>query len=314
MGKKIKVLVTGGTGFIGQEVTKQIIKKGYQVRIVARSIQGFKEEKNTEYLSCDLRNTKDAQKALKGVDYCIHLASNLGGVKYLEDNSTQILKYNQALDNSVLNAAAKENIKRIVYVSSGMIFEKGKKEKIKETDFNKIRPPKSGYALSKFNGEKLCYKLNKNLGLNFVIARPFNVYGGVKKLGNKPGSNHVIEELINRIKNGQYPLELNNGGTQTRAFTHLKDVADGIIECMTNKKAINTDFNISSDKSIKIASLSKLIWKLAKRKEPFKVKTVNMFKTQNVNRVPNTYKAKKLLNWKAKINIESGISSLMKSL
>lgn len=312
MNKKTKILVTGGTGFIGQEVVKQLTKKGYVVRVVSRSIKGFKKNKYTEYLSYDLRDKMSAQKAMDNVEYCIHLASDLGGVKYLEDNSAKILKYNQELDHSVLRAAIEKKIKRLVYVSSGMIFEKGETRKIKETDFNKIKPPKSGYARSKYMGERLCHTLNKNSGLNFTIARPFNVYGGLKRLGGKLGSNHVIEELINKVRDGQYPLELNHGGVQTRAFTHITDVAAGIIECMTNKKAANTDFNISSDRPIKIVNLSKLIWRLCKRGEPFKIKSVDMFKTQNVNRVPDVSKAKRLLNWRTKIDIESGISSLMK--
>jgi nucleoside-diphosphate-sugar epimerase len=125
------------------------------------------------------------------------------------------------------------------------------------------------------------------------------------------GYAHVIPDLVRKIMSGQYPLELLGDGQQTRCFTHVSDIADGIITVATLDKAKNEDFNIGTDNEIKMIDLARKIWDVMGEKKPFKVKYVKGFQYDIRRRVPNVSKAKELLNWEPKVKFEEGLKEVV---
>ncbi len=310
--KKSKILVTGGAGFIGSEVVKQLLKKNYNVRVADDlSKKEAKIPSGCEFLKVDLTDKKSANKVMSGIDYCIHLAAKIGGIGYFHKYPATILSENNKMYSAVFEAAVKNKIKRIIYLSSSMVFESTKIYPSKEDHISKIPPPVSAYGFSKLVGEWYCHSFLDEYGLKYTIIRPFNAYGINERPEREVGYAHVIPDLIKKILDGQYPLELLGDGKQIRCFTHVSDIAKGIILALESKDGENEDFNIGSDKEIRMIDLAKLLWEKCNADKPFKVKYVPGFKYDIKRRVPSSAKARKVLGWKEDKNLETELSEII---
>lgn len=293
-----KILVTGGAGFIGSEVVKQLIEKGHKVRVVDDlSKKEAKVPKDCEFIKADLTNPESANKALADIDLCVHLAAKIGGIGYFHKYPATILSENNKLYSTVFEAAVKNKIERILYLSSSMVYESTNSFPSKESDLKKIPPPVSAYGFSKLIGEEYCKAFFDEFGLNFTICRPFNAYGINERPEREVGYAHVIPDLIKKIVSGQYPLEILGDGQQTRCFTHVSDLARGIIMALESPKAVNEDFNLGEEKETKMIDLAEMIFKHCKVGKPFKVKHIPGFTHDIKRRVPSSLKAKKILGW-----------------
>lgn len=307
-----KILVTGGCGFIGSEVVKQLLKKSYQVRVADNlSKKDSKVKKGYEFIKVDLTKKDQADKAFKGMDYCLNLAAKIGGIGYFHRLPATILSENNKIYSATFEASVKNKIKRMVYISSSMVFESATHFPSKEEDLKITPPPISSYGFSKLSGEWYCHAFHDEYGLPFSICRPFNAYGINEFPGEEIGYAHVIPDLIKKILSGQYPLELLGDGQQTRCFTHIKDLARGIIMVMESKKAENQDFNIGNSEETKMIDLAKKLWRLCGQKRPFKVKYVKGFKFDVKRRIPNVQKVKKIVGWQPEITLEKGLSEVV---
>lgn len=310
--KKVRIMVTGGAGFIGSEVVRQLLEKGYEVRVADDlSKKETKVPNGCEFLKVDLTNKKAALKAMDGMDFCIHLAAKIGGIGYFHKFPATILSENNKMYSAVFEVAVAKRIKRIIYLSSSMVFESTNSFPSKEEDIYKIPPPVTAYGFSKLVGEWYCRAFLKEHGLNYTIIRPFNAYGINEVPGEEVGYAHVIPDLIKKILSGQYPLELLGDGRQTRCFTHVSDIARGIILAMESQKAENEDFNIGSEKEMKMIDLARLLWKKCQMDKPFKVKNVAGFKYDIRRRVPSSKKARKILGWRPKKILEKELPQII---
>lgn len=309
--KKVKILVTGGAGFIGSEVVRQLLEKGYKVRVADDlSKKKAKVPLNCEFLRVDLTNKKEALRAMEGVDFCIHLAAKIGGIGYFHKYPATILSENNSMYSAVFEAAVAKKIERIIYLSSSMVFESTDSFPSKEEDIEKIPPPISAYGFSKLAGEWYCKSFKDEFRLNYIIIRPFNAYGINEAPGEEVGYAHVIPDLIKKILSGQYPLELLGDGKQTRCFTHVSDIARGIILAMESREE-NKDFNIGSEKEMKMIDLARLLWKICKVERPFKVKFVPGFKYDIKRRVPSSKRARKILGWEPLRKLEEELPMIV---
>lgn len=305
MKKSVRILVTGGAGFIGSEVVKQLLQKGYSVKVAddLSKIEA-KVPKGCKFVRVDLTDRKSALKVMNDMDYCIHLAAKIGGIGYFHKYPATILSENNKLYSSVFEAAVTNKIKRLIYVSSSMVFESTNKFPSQESDVRQIPPPLTSYGFSKLIGEQYCLAFAEQFGLKYTICRPFNSYGINETPGEEVGYAHVIPDLIKKILSGQYPLEMLGTGKQTRCFTHVSDIARGIILSMESKKAENQDFNIGTEEETKMIDLAKMLFRLCNVDKPFKVKFVPGFKHDIKRRVPSSTKAKKILGWKPEKRLE----------
>ncbi len=302
---KKRVLVTGGAGFIGSEVVRQLLEKGYQVRVADNlsKTEGIIPE-GCEFLKVDLTNKKAAFLVMDGMDYCIHLAAKIGGIGYFHSYPATILSENNKMYSAIFEAAVEKKINRIIYLSSSMVFESTKSFPSKEEDLKKILPPISAYGCSKLVGEWYCKAFKDEFNLDYTIIRPFNAYGINEVPREEIGYAHVIPDLIRKILSGQYPLQLLGNGNQTRCFTHVYDIARGIILAMESSKAVNEDLNIGSDEEIRIKDLARLLFSFCKINKPFKIKYIQGFKYDIQRRAPALQKARRILKWKPEKRLE----------
>ena len=312
---KAKFLVTGGAGFIGSEIVRQLLSSGHYVRVADNlSKKDATVDKRAEFLNVDLTDYQKTEKVFTGIAIRINAAAKIGGIAYFHKYPATILSENNKIYSSTFEAAVKSKIKRMVYISSSMVFESATNFPSKESDIVKIPPPVTAYGFSKLTGEWYCRAFWDQYKLPYSICRPFNAYGINEYPQKEPGYAHVIPDMVRKILSGQYPLELLGDGKQTRCFTHVSDVAGGVITVALSLNAKNEDFNIGSDKEIKMLDLAKKIWKLMKIKNPFAVKYVKGFKFDIKRRVPDVAKTKKMLNWEPEVNFEKGLLGVIEWL
>lgn len=311
----MKFLVTGGAGFIGSQIVKQLLENGHYVRIADDlSKKDADVDTRAHFIKVDLTDFKKTLEAFQDIDICINAAAKIGGIGYFHKYPATILSENNKIYSSTFEAAVKQKINRMVFISSSMVFESTNKFPSKEGNVAKIPPPVTAYGFSKLSGEWYCRAFWDQYRLPYSICRPFNAYGINEFPEKEPGYAHVIPDLVRKILSGQYPLELLGDGQQIRCFTHVSDVAGGIIAVAMHPEAKNEDFNIGTDQEIKMLDLAKRIWMLIGVKKPFEVKFKSGFEYDIKRRVPDVNKAKKMLNWEAKHNFEQGLKEVVKWL
>ena len=120
----------------------------------------------------------------------------------------------------------------------------------------------------------------------------------------------MIPDLIKKMLNGQYPLEILGSGKQVRCYTHVSDLADGIITVMESRKAANEVFNIANPDPIFVDDLAKKIWKIHTAEKTLKIKHMKGFQFDIQKRIPDTTKMRKLLGWKTKVAFDDGLQEV----
>ena len=312
MQKSKKVIVTGGAGFIGTEVVKVLLEKNYNVRVLDNlSKPGSKKEKEVEFIKVDLTDPVATKKAFKGGDVCINLAAKIGGVAYFNAYPATILSDNNKIYSSTFESAVANNFERMIYISSSMVYESTSIFASKEKDVQTIPLPLTSYGFSKLVGEQYCKSFFEEFGLKYSICRPFNAYGINEHPSSKVGYSHVIPDLMKKILSGQYPLEILGDGKQIRCFTHVHDLAEGIVTVMESKNTVNKAFNIANPDPITVLELAKLLWKLFDVKKPFKAKFKKGYSRDVKKRIPDIAQIKAKTSWRPKISLEDGLSEIV---
>jgi len=307
-----KVLVTGGCGFIGGEVVKQLVARGDEVRVIDDLSKPASSVKDGyEFVQLDLTDPTATRAAFRGFDVCIHLAAKIGGIGYFHKYPATILSENNKLYSSVFEAAAAEQLQRLVYVSSSMVFESARSFPSTESSLLDIPPPITAYGFSKLVGEWYCRSFRDEHGLPFAIARPFNAYGVNEAPGEEVGYAHVIPDLVKKLLAGQDPLELLGDGMQTRCFTHVSDLARGIVLCADHPAAENEDFNLSHPCETSMVALAELLAPLCGRAGKLEIKHVPGFRHDVQRRVPDVSKARRLLGFEARVPLEQGLQEVV---
>lgn len=302
------ILVTGGCGFIGSEVVRQLLAKGYDVRVVDNlSKPSSRVPEGVDFVRADLTDPAAARASFRGVRVCINLAAKIGGIGYFHRVPATILSENNQIYSSTFEAAVEHKLERMIFVSSSMVFESATSFPSREDELLTIPPPFTAYGFSKLIGEWYCRAFWDQYQLRYSVMRPFNAIGPEEEAGEKVGDAHVIPDLVKKILAGQHPVELLGDGRQTRCFTHVRDIARGILMAMESDAAINEDFNLGNSEEITMLELARRIHEMCAPGKPFEVKHVPGFPSDIRRRVPDGGKAKKLLGWQPEISFDQGL-------
>ena len=305
-----RVLVTGGAGTIGSAVVRRLLDEpGLDVRVSDQRPAPDWMREACEVHEGDLRDLDEARGATAGCALSVHLAAIVGGIGNFHKLPHTLLEVNNALYNAVMRAALEEQVERLVYVSSSMVFERATTFPTRESDLLSTPTPVSAYGFSKLSGEVYCRALHAEHGLPFTICRPFNAYGPGELPDDEPGIAHAVPDLINKVLAGQRPLQIFGSGDQTRTLTHVDDIADGVVTAMTHPAGENEDFNVSASEELTVAEIARVVWKACgEHPDAFELEHLPSFEVDVQRRWPSVEKAREMLGWEARIGVEQGIA------
>ena len=300
----MKYVITGGAGFIGNNIAKLLIKKGQDVDIIDNLHTGRKENlkeiiDKINFYQIDIQNKNDLEKIIKNYDGVFHEAA-LTAVPESFEKPKEYHDVNVIGTKNIFEIAQKENI-RAVYASSSSIYGDVKNTPIKE---NADRKPINPYGQTKLDDELLAEKLSKN-NVSIIGLRYFNVYG-IGQIGSYAG---VITKFLENIKN-QKSFIVNGNGNQIRDFIHVKDIAQANITAMESKTK-NGFFNIGTGIPTSINDLAKLMVELSNHKHEI-IHGPQLEGDIEISQADMNF-TNKSFNWSHKINLKEGLKDLIKN-
>ena len=301
-----KILITGGQGFLGKKTANILSNMGYEVIWFDITPPDVKEDKNLPYQKIwgSILNPYDIDKAIRGCETVIHLAA-LVGVEITEKKSLQCLHINIRGTSNVLDAAAKNKVKKIIFSSSSEVY--GEQEVFPISE-NASLTPKSNYGISKIAGEEYVKAYNQLYGLKFNICRFFNLYGSGQK------KDFVIPKFANAIKMGK-SIKIYGDGKQIRSYCHVDDAANAIVNILQKGKD-NSIYNVGNDtEPISVLDLAQKMVNISKKnikieKIPFE-QSDRKLNREIFRRQPSIEKLKKQTKYIPKVKLETGIKEIL---
>ena len=298
----MKIIVTGGAGFIGSHLVERLLKDNHKVIVLDNlsngNLNNIKHFKKIVFKKCDLSKKGNWTNSFKDVDIIFHLAALADIVpsitnpdKYFQSNVTSTL--------NILMAMKKYNIKKIIYSASSSCY--GIPKKYPTLESSKV-DPKYPYALTKWLAEEMIIHWSNIYNFEYISLRLFNVYGPRSRTSGTYGAvfGVFMAQKINKL-----PFTIVGDGSQTRDFTFVSDVVNAMIAALkTNYK--NKIYNVGSGKSISINKIVKILGgnKIYIPKRPGEPNCT----------FADIKKIKKELNWQPKININKGINIMLNNI
>ena len=255
----MKVLVTGGAGFIGSHLVDRLMEDGHEVRVLddlsagsLENLKGWIDHERFEFMQGDLRRRDVCEKAVKGVDVVFHLAAN-PEVRIGAQSPELLYETNVLITYNLLEAIRKEDIKALAFTSSSTVYGEAKEIPTPE-DYGPLEP------ISVYGGAKLAAE-----ALIAGYAHTFDIKAVVFRLANIIGkrSNHgVIYDFINKLKANPDRLEILGDGTQRKSYLHVSDTVEAMLylfkEFLKEDKIYDA-YNIGSEDWITVTEIAEIV-------------------------------------------------------
>lgn len=299
----MNIIVTGGAGFIGSNIVKQLVNNGHTVKVIDNLSTGYKENLDNlgvEFLNGDVKDAAFLETALQGADAVYHLAASVGNIKSIE-NPLFDLETNYVGTLNVLSAVVKNKVLRVIYSSSSAGY--GEPRYI-PVDEDHVIAPDSPYGVSKISAEKLVHAYAKLYDFTAVSLRYFNAYG-VNQRYDAYGN--VIPVFYNRVLDGK-SITIFGDGEQTRDFVNVEDIAAANVLALNYGKS--GIFNIATGESVTVNHLVDTIKKVSGKN--FEVIYADARKGEVKHSGANIEAAKKELGFTPKVDLATGLESYTK--
>jgi nucleoside-diphosphate-sugar epimerase len=266
------------------------------------------------------------KKSLEGCTYLIAGAAMIGGISYFHTYAYDLLATNErimaATTDAAIAAHSEGTLKKVLYMSSSMVFESADSWPSFEGQEKQVPPPRSSYGFQKLAVEYFARAAFEQYGVPYTIVRPFNCVGvgEGRARGDVPilsgnvelAMSHVVPDLVQKILKGQDPLHILGDGRQVRHYTYGGDLAQGIVIAMEHPDALNEDFNLATAESTTVLDLAELIWKKIKGPDvPFNYVSDDPFEHDVQKRVPDVEKAKKILGFEARTGLDEMLDEVI---
>ncbi|MBI1871494.1 MAG: GDP-mannose 4,6-dehydratase [Chlamydiae bacterium] len=306
----MKILVTGGAGFIGSHLIGELLAKRhsivaidnfdpfYDIHLKKENIKLYQNESRFKFLEIDIRNRKMLSNVFAShrFDVCIHLAAKAGVRPSIQD---PVSYYSTNVDGTLnlLEEARLHKLDHFIFGSSSSVY--GKRNQIPFTETDALLSPISPYAATKIAGESLCHVYHELYGIRMTLLRFFTVYGPRQR------PEMAIHKFTRMVDQGD-TLTLYGDGSSIRDYTYVTDIVQGMTAALKGEWGYEI-FNLGDSKTVPLNHLIYLIEKnLGKKAKIKKMK-------DQAGDVPMTFaniaKANHSLNYLPKINIEEGIKN-----
>ncbi len=306
-----KYLITGGAGFIGGHLVKELLKSSsvtcidnfndyYDPKIKIKNIEEFLNNPNFSLYKIDITEKDHLEKVFNpDIDCVIHLAA-LAGVRPSLDKPDEYFKVNVQGTLNILEQCRINNIKKVVFASSSSVYGKRKLEPFNENMI--VNQPISPYAASKATGELLCHTFSHLYDLQINCLRFFTVYGPRQR------PDLAINKFTRKI-NADSIITMFGDGKSKRDYTFIDDIISGIIAAIDYDKTKFEIFNLGNGKGVSLINMINTIEKTLKKKAQIKVSE------HQAGDLPYTLsditKAQKLLNYNPSTSFDVGIQKFV---
>ncbi|MFI8575865.1 NAD-dependent epimerase/dehydratase family protein [Rossellomorea aquimaris] len=301
----MKVLVTGGGGFIGYHVTKRLQEKGHSVIIIDSLITGKEENipKDVAFYEMDITSSEIESVFIKEKpDVIIHLAAQIS-VSYSMKNPQEDGKVNIIGTINLLHLSAKYDLKKFIFASSAAVYGTPVSLPIGE---NHRLMPTSSYGLSKMTSENYIQMYHQSNRLPYTILRFSNVYGPRQTSDGEAG---VVSIFLTKAAQDK-PIHVFGNGYQTRDFIYVKDVAEACVQALHLGK--NAIVNIGSQTQLSINHLIQSISKISEKPLSIQFETA---REGDIEHSSLDYsKAWEQLKWTPRYSLEQGLLEAMKEI
>tara|TARA_B100001142_G_scaffold201984_1_gene200477 strand:+ start:1284 stop:2282 length:999 start_codon:yes stop_codon:yes gene_type:complete len=328
----LNILVTGGAGFIGSSLCERLVAEGHNVLAYDSLFRGRESNLTSlqdlaafQFMQGDVRDVErldEAVEHLGGVDLVYHLAA-VNGTKWFHEAAHSVIDVNINGTLRTLELAMAHDA-RYVLASSPEAFGEALQQPIQNGNEMTFTDPslhqRHSYGASKYLDEIASQHAARD-GLDVRIVRPFNAYGP-RLLGDEYGQ--VVAMFFHAILSNE-PIQLHNGGMQTRSFTWIDDVVEGFLLAGLQDKSLQNDslsgcaLNIGSTEEVSIQTLQETLFSLVSNdatwaKELPKIVRVEGYHGDAARRLPDCSQAETLLGWKSTTTLEQGLSIMWSAL
>ena len=315
----MKLLITGGAGFIGSHLAEHYVSTGHSVSVLDNFVSGSKKnleaiKDNVEIHEGDIRDAKLVGSLVASADLVIHMAAALG-VETILASPIESISTNIFGSETVLKAALEFN-KRILIASTSEVYGKNPKQPLSETDDRVVGAPQKirwTYSDSKAIEEATAHAMFTASGLKVTTIRFFNT------VGPRQASNYgmVLPNFIKAALNNQ-DLRVYGDGNQTRVFCHVLDAVSAVGKLLRTETSIGEVFNVGGVNEISMNGLAELVIARTNSNSavihvPYDEAYLEGFEDMQ-RRVPNITKIKDFCEWEPKINIAEIIDSIAKEM
>ena len=306
----MKILITGGAGFIGSHLCERYTKEGHTVLCLDNFLNGnlanirhLLNHKNFKLLNIDVRDFDSLEKIIQGVDTVFHLAAQIHVDRSLIE--PQLTYENNVLGTqNVLEVSRRHDVEKIICVSSSEVY--GSAQTVPMNEDHPLNAPHP-YGASKIAADRMCYAYTKTYQMNITTVRPFNTFGPKQK---DSGYGGVISIFVKRALSGLPPI-IYGDGNQTRDYTFVTDLVDAFDLILKHPEPIPEPINIGSSREITIIDLANMIIDLTGQSGKIKPVAVEPRPGEVDRLLADSSKAKKLLGWEPKHSLKDGLTKLI---
>ena len=327
----MKILVTGGNGFIAGYLISELLEHGHEVSAIdnfskyGRVSKSFDHHPRFRMIEGDCKDVGLMKRLCGEVDHLVAGAAMIGGISYFHSFAYDLIAENERITAATFDAAIwahqERSLRKITVLSSSMVFESTEQFPTPEGAQRRSPPPLSTYGFQKLSTEYFAQGAREQYGLPSTICRPFNCVGiGEQRAltdveihsGNvKLAMSHAVPDLVQKILKGQDPLHILGQGNQVRHYTYGGDLARGIRLCIERLEAENEDFNLSTEASTTVLELAEAIWKKLRPGTPFRFVADEPFQYDVQRRIPDVSKAKRVLGFEALTTLDAMLDELV---